>query len=156
MLQQIMDADAEYQRQEAENVSPFEHHRDEGRFNTGGGNASNYIYSPSNLGGAFTAETAGAAGGSRFQANRNAPRGEPENPHTTSSRSQSSSSSGISIVDGSQVTRFYPNTNELYLTRMSAERREQIEQRRLSNETAQRWLRQEEDKYRAEKLKEHK
>jgi hypothetical protein len=67
MLQQFMDADAEYQRQEAENVSPFEHHRDEGRFNTGGGNASNYIYSPSKLGGAFTAETAGAAGGSGFQ-----------------------------------------------------------------------------------------
>jgi hypothetical protein len=49
MWQEMAEADEEYQRQQAENVSPFEHLRDEGRFDSGGGNASNYIYSPSNL-----------------------------------------------------------------------------------------------------------
>jgi hypothetical protein len=162
MWQQMADADAEYQRQEAENVSPFEHHRDEGRFVSGGGNASNYIYSPSNLGGPLVDESAGAAGGSGLASGSGTRRrkksGRNYDDAVTCSR-QSSQSSGNSVVlqDGKEVRRFYPdNPQQTYLNRMDATRREQIVTRRVSDETAQRWMKQEEDQYRKDKIKEDK
>jgi hypothetical protein len=39
---------------------------------------------------------------------------------------------------------------------MDAERREQIVTRRVSDDTAQRWMKEEEDKYRRDKIKEDK
>jgi hypothetical protein len=165
MWQQMADADAEYQRQEAENVSPFEHHRDEGRFDSGGGNAFNYIYSPSNLGGPLVDESAGAAGGSGYASGSGTRRrkksGHPADDTVTCSTrsSQSSQSSGNSVVlqDGREVRRFYPeNPQQTYLNRMDATRREQIVTRSVSDETAQRGMKQEEDQYRKEKIKEDK
>jgi hypothetical protein len=161
MWQEMADADAEYQRQEAENVSPFEHHRDEGRYESGGGNAFNYIYSPSNLGGPLVDESAGAAGGSglasgsgrrRKKSGRTA-----DDAVTCSSQSSQSSGSSIQQLDGREVRQFYPsNPQQTYLNRMDAERREQIVTRRVSDETSQRWMKEEEDKYRREKIKEDK
>jgi hypothetical protein len=160
MWQQIADADAEYQRQEAENVSPFEHHRDEGYFNSGGGNASNYIYSPSNLGRPLVDESAGAASGSgaggsgrrRKKSGRNY-----DDAITCSSQSSQSSGNSVQQLDGREVRRFYPdNPHQTYLNRMDASRREQIVTRSVSDETAQRWMRQEEDQYRKDKIKEDK
>jgi hypothetical protein len=162
MWQQIADADAEYQRQEAENVSPFEHLRDKGRFDSGGGNASNYIYSPSNLGGPLVDESAGAAGGSGIASGSGTRRRKKSGRNyddavTCSSQSSQSSGNIIQLVDGKDVRRFYPdNPQQTYLNRMDATRREQIVTRRVSDETAQMWMKQEEDQYRKEKIKEDK
>jgi hypothetical protein len=158
MWQEMADADAEYQRQEAENVSPFEHHRDEGRFDSGGGNNFNYIYSPSNLGGPLVDESAGAAGGSGLASGSGRRRKKSGRDYDDAiTCSSQSSGNSVQLVDGRDVRQFYlSNPRQTYLNRMDAERREQIVTRSVSDETAQRWMRQEEDQYRKERIKEEK
>jgi hypothetical protein len=97
---------------------------------------------------------AGAAGGSGWQADRDFPRGEPENPITTSSQGSGSGSS-VEALPADLTTRFYPGAvpEEYYLNTMDPERREQIRSQQVSDETAQRWIRQEEEKFKKEKLK---
>jgi hypothetical protein len=98
-------------------------------------------------------EEAGAAGRSGWRPTR--PSGlTVEDPVTCSSQGSGTGSS-VEALPADLTTRFFPGRtpDEYFLDNMDPRRAEQIRTRRVSDETAQRWMREEEEKFKKEKLK---